>query len=64
MAQTSIASHSASGELLQEQQPFYLVKNEGFGPARPEDDYLHPVVNAGVNDDSLTETQYFGLEIP
>ena len=47
-----------------EKQPFYLTRNESFGTALPADDYLHRAVNATVSDDSLTETQYFGLEIP
>ena len=44
--------------------PFYLKKNVGFGVARPEDDLLHPQLNAKVSDDTLTETQYFGFDIP
>jgi hypothetical protein len=45
-------------------QPFYLTRNDSYGAVQPDDEYLHHAVNATVADDSLTETQYFGLEIP
>ena len=45
-------------------QPFYLVKNAGFGTINAEDDLLHPKANSTVTDDSCTETQYFGFSIP
>jgi hypothetical protein len=64
MTQVRSIADNSSVKLSQERQPFYLAKNEGFGPVQPEDDYLHPAINATVADDSLTETQYFGLEIP
>ena len=28
--------------------PYYLVRNENFGVARPEDDLLHPEKNAAI----------------
>jgi hypothetical protein len=58
------ATPEEMGELSNDQKPFYLAQNDGFGPAQPADDYLHPLVNATVTDDSLTETQYFGVEVP
>lgn len=45
-------------------QPFYLANNAALRQAVPEDDLLHPAVNAGVSGDTLTETQYFGFNVP
>ncbi|VWX50205.1 hypothetical protein [Novosphingobium sp. 9U] len=45
-------------------QPFYLANNTGLIQARPEDDLLHREVNAGIEGDTLTETQYFGFNVP
>lgn len=42
--------------------PYFLTRNRGFGTATPRDELLHPVT--GVSGDSLTETQYFGFNIP
>jgi hypothetical protein len=50
----------STGETL----PFFLRPNTGFGRIRPEDDLLHPASFADVDDDSATETQYFGFSIP
>lgn len=36
----------------------------GFGDYGPEDELLHPEMNAEVPDDGATETQYFGFNIP
>ena len=44
--------------------PFFLKKNTGLGFIKPEDDLLHPASFKGVDDDSATETQYFGFSIP
>ncbi|HKQ80712.1 MAG TPA: hypothetical protein VJS42_00820 [Steroidobacteraceae bacterium] len=43
---------------------FFHSQNRGLRTAAPEDDYLHPQANAEVSDDSLTETQYFGICMP
>lgn len=45
-------------------QPFYLANNDALGQARPEDDLLHREAHAGMEGDSLTETQYFGFNVP
>jgi hypothetical protein len=58
---------SPAAELLQlpsDLQPFYLAENDSFGVAQPEDDLLHPAINAKVKDDSLTETQFFSMCVP
>ncbi|MET0660308.1 MAG: hypothetical protein ABW110_19360, partial [Steroidobacteraceae bacterium] len=44
--------------------PFYVERNHGITACVPADDFLHPAENAGVVGDSLTETQYFGANIP
>jgi hypothetical protein len=44
--------------------PYYLTRNESFGAARPEDDLLHPMQNAAVAHETLSETQYFSFTIP
>ncbi|MET0546998.1 MAG: hypothetical protein ABWZ40_11870 [Caulobacterales bacterium] len=44
--------------------PFYLAINEGVSVAKPEDDLLHTEQNRGIEGDSLTETQYFGFNVP
>jgi hypothetical protein len=44
--------------------PYFLARNESFGVARPEDDLLHPQVNASVDHETLSETQYFSFVIP
>ena len=49
---------------MSEDKPFFIVQNEGFSSSRPEDELLHPERNARVSADSLTETQYFGFNIP
>lgn len=51
-------------ELSNEKLPFFLAKNTGLGVIRPEDELLHPQSFKGVDDDSATETQYFGFSIP
>lgn len=44
---------------------FMLAKNHGgFTDCLPKDDLLHPEDNAACSADTLTETQYFGLNIP
>lgn len=44
--------------------PFFLATNAALLEAKPEDDLLHPQVNAAVEGDTLTETQYFGFNVP
>jgi hypothetical protein len=44
--------------------PWYELRDSDFAVAAPEDDFLHPAANALVADDSATETQYFGFNIP
>jgi len=44
--------------------PYYLVRNESFGVAQPEDDLLHPEKNAAIAHETLSETQYFSFSIP
>lgn len=51
-------------ELSDEKLPFFLTQNEGLGQVRPEDDLLHPASFKDVGDDSATETQYFGFNVP
>ncbi|SCW66812.1 hypothetical protein SAMN02927924_01971 [Sphingobium faniae] len=36
----------------------------GFGAFGPEDDDLHPAMNAAIRDYDLTETQYFSFSVP
>lgn len=43
-------------------QNWFKTIGAGFGEFTGADDFLHP--QSPVNDDSLTETQYFGLNIP
>lgn len=50
--------------MAEQQQPFFLAKNESFGEATPADDYLHPQYHGEVAGDSLTETQYLGITVP
>lgn len=45
-------------------EPFFLAHNRTLLNAVPEDDLLHPSANAGIDGDTLTETQYFGFNIP
>ena len=49
---------------MSNETPFFLMQNEGFTQARPEDELLHPDRNALVLSHSATETQYFGFNIP
>ena len=44
--------------------PYYLVRNDSFGIARPEDELLHPEMNAAIEHETLSETQYFSFSIP
>lgn len=44
--------------------PFFLKQNSGLGAIKPQDDLLHPASFADINDDSATETQYFGFSVP
>ena len=54
-----------STNLADEKLPFFMKKNPGFGTPDPErDDLLHPDSFAELDDDSATETQYFGFSIP
>ena len=44
---------------------FILAKPQlGFGDYGPEDELLHPAMNAEVSSDGATETQYFGFNVP
>jgi hypothetical protein len=45
-------------------KPFFISHNSDIGAAAADDELLHPQRNALVEDDSLTETQYFGFCIP
>jgi hypothetical protein len=46
-------------------RPFFINKNRGFGTINPaRDDLLHPESFVGLDDDSATETQYFGFSVP
>lgn len=45
-------------------EPFFLANNKALLQATPEDDLLHPQANIGVEGDTLTETQYFGFNVP
>ncbi|MET0985100.1 MAG: hypothetical protein ABW034_06800 [Steroidobacteraceae bacterium] len=44
----------------------FLLNNAGlgFGDYGPEDELLHPQMNAAIADEALTETQYFGFSVP
>ena len=53
---------AAAEKSLPQNRHFFLFRNEGFGEAKAEDDYLHPLANAAVADDSVTETQFFAIE--
>lgn len=44
--------------------PWWELKDAGFFEPRPEDDLLHPEANASVDGDSVSETQYFGFNLP
>ena len=43
---------------------FWDAENLAIGQAQPHDDLLHPELNAKIEGDSLTETQYLGFSIP
>jgi hypothetical protein len=45
-------------------EPFFLAHNKALLQATAEDDLLHPHANAAVKGDTLTETQYFGFNVP
>jgi len=51
-------------ELPGKMQPFFLAQNDALGVAQPEDDFLHHRTNSEVADDSLTETQFFSMNVP
>ena len=51
-------------KMTEDDLPFTLTQNTGFGTAGPEDELLHPESFRDVKDDSATETQYFGFSIP
>ena len=44
--------------------PYYLARSECFGRPVPADDLLHPEMNAAVEHETLSETQYFSFSIP
>lgn len=50
--------------MSEQDKPFYLSKNLGFSSATEGDELLHREANAPVEDDSATETQYFGFSVP
>ncbi|HEX5784650.1 MAG TPA: hypothetical protein VFY35_07980 [Burkholderiaceae bacterium] len=45
-------------------KPFFLTPNPGFTTISAHDELLHPERNALVQDNSVTETQYFGFSVP
>lgn len=45
-------------------EPFFLSHNHALVPAGPADELLHPEQNRGIEGDTLTETQYFGFNVP
>ena len=50
---------------MTENTSFILAEPQmGFGPYGPEDELLHPQMNAKVDHDGATETQYFGFNVP
>ncbi|MET0661119.1 MAG: hypothetical protein ABW110_23520 [Steroidobacteraceae bacterium] len=49
---------------VKDRTPFFLSRNAGFASATAADDLLHPQANRTVEGDSLTETQYFGFNVP
>ena len=49
---------------MQNDLPFFLAQNTGLGQAVESDELLHPQYTGVVTDDSLSETQYFGISIP
>ena len=46
------------------QAPWWELQDVDVAIARDADDYLHPEANALVSGDSVSETQYFGFNIP
>jgi hypothetical protein len=44
--------------------PWWELQVPDLAIAAPEDEFLHPVANSLVPGDSVTETQYFGFNIP
>ncbi|MET0985523.1 MAG: hypothetical protein ABW034_08960, partial [Steroidobacteraceae bacterium] len=50
---------------MSENSSFFLHNaGLGFGSYGPEDELLHPQMNAQITDEALTETQYFGFNVP
>ncbi|NIB38849.1 hypothetical protein HBA55_04585 [Pseudomaricurvus alkylphenolicus] len=49
---------------MAEDKPFWETKNTAFATATAADDFLHPEFRQQITDPSLTETQYFGFNIP
>jgi len=49
---------------MSEAKPFYLTPNEGFADYDESADLLHTEDCLKVEDDSVTETQYFGFCVP
>jgi hypothetical protein len=50
---------------MSDDQTFILHKAPvGFGPYGPEDELLHPAARKDISHDALTETQYFGFNVP
>jgi hypothetical protein len=46
------------------QKAFYEAKNTGFAAPDPRDEYFHPQARERERGAELTETQYFGFNIP
>src|SRR5439155_20798828 len=56
---------STTTRVAEEKLPFFMKKNRAFGTIDVDkDDLLHPQSFVGVDDDSATETQYFGFSVP
>lgn len=47
-----------------QQTPWWETKDSVFFEPTATDDFLHPEANARVEGDSVSETQYFGFNIP
>lgn len=43
---------------------FWTSQNQSLAVAKTADDFLHPELNALVNEDSVSETQYFAFCVP
>lgn len=49
---------------MSDSKPFFLSQTQGFAGCDESADFLHPKENAEIDDDSATETQYFGFSVP